>query len=322
MKAALDDLVKKDVLAEVKQPTEWISSMVTVPKKNGQLRICLDPKDLNAAIQREHYPLPVIEDVATRLHGAKTFSVLDASNGFWHVELDEQSSLLTTFHTPFDCYRWLCMPFGLSSAPEVFQRRMHELIEGLEGIEVIADDFVIVGYGKTQEEATLSHDCNLISFLKRCEERGVKLAEEKMKLRRSSVPFIGHIASADGLLPDPAKVEAITRMLKPTDVRAVQRLLGLAQYLAKFLPKLSDITKPLRDLTSQGASWKWCKEQEMSLQALKKAAVETPVLQYYTLDKEVTIQCDASQSGLGAALLQNGQHYYRTDSLLPMHHVR
>ena len=101
VKAALDDLVKKEVIAEVKQPTKWISSMVTVPKKNGQLRICLDPKDLNAAIQREHYPLPVIEDVATRLHGARTFSVLDASNGFLHVELDEQSSLLTTLHRPF-----------------------------------------------------------------------------------------------------------------------------------------------------------------------------------------------------------------------------
>ena len=171
-----------------------IQYMVTIPKKNGQFRICLDPKDLNAVIQREHYPLLVIEDVATRLHEARTFSVLDASNGFWQVELDEQSSLLTTFHTPFG--RWLRI-FGLSSAPEVFQRRMHELIEGLEGIEVIADDFVIVGYGKTQEEATLSHDRNLIAFLKRCEERGVKLAAEKMKLRRSSVPFIGHVASAD-----------------------------------------------------------------------------------------------------------------------------
>ena len=101
VKAALDDSVKKEVIAEVKQPTECIFSIVTVPKKNGQLRICLDPKDLNAAIQREHDPLPVIEDVATRLHGARTFSVLDASNGFLHVELDEQSSLLTTLHRPF-----------------------------------------------------------------------------------------------------------------------------------------------------------------------------------------------------------------------------
>ena len=128
--------------------------------------------DLNTAIQREHYPLPVIEDVATHLHGARTFSVLDASNGFWHVELDEQSSLLTTFHTPFGR---LCQMVAYAIRSFVstrrLQRRMHELIEGLKGIEVIADDFVIVGYGKTQEEATLPHDRNLIAFLKRCEER-------------------------------------------------------------------------------------------------------------------------------------------------------
>ena len=127
-----------------------------------------------------------------------------------------------------------------------------------------------------------------------------------MKLRRSSVPFIGHIASAEGLRPDPAKVEAINRMPKPSDVRAIQRLLGLAQYLAKFLPKLSDITKPLRDLTLQGATSNSTKKHEASFQALKKAVTEAPVLQYYPLDKEVTVQCDASQSGLGVALLQNG----------------
>ena len=90
VKESLDDLVKKEVIAKVTRPTDWISSMVVVPKKNGQLRICLDPKDLNAAILREHYPLPVIEDIATRLHGAKTFSVLDVANGFWHVKLSEQ----------------------------------------------------------------------------------------------------------------------------------------------------------------------------------------------------------------------------------------
>ena len=136
----------------------------------GTLRICLDPKDLNKAIQREHYPLPTIEDIATRLHGAKVFSVLDVNKGFWHVALDEPSSFLTTFHTPFGRYRWKRIPFGISSAPEVFQRQMHELIEGLQGIEVIADDFVAVGCGDTQEEAVHSHDQHLEAFLQRCEE--------------------------------------------------------------------------------------------------------------------------------------------------------
>ena len=118
-------------MARVTTPTPWISSMVVVPKPNGTLRICLDPKDLNRALQRENYPLPTIEEVASRLHGAKVFTVLDVACGFWHVVLDEQSSFLTTFNTPFGRYRWKRMPFGIKSAPEIFQRKMHELIEGL-----------------------------------------------------------------------------------------------------------------------------------------------------------------------------------------------
>ena len=103
--------------------------MVVVTQKSGQLRLCLDPKYLNGAIQREHYPLPVIENVATRLAGAKVFIILDVQQGFWHVELYDESSFLTTFNTPFGRYRFKRLPFGLSSSPELFQRRMHEVIE-------------------------------------------------------------------------------------------------------------------------------------------------------------------------------------------------
>ena len=106
LKETLDSMVTANIITQVTEPTKWISSMVVVPKKNGMLCICLDPKDLNAAIQREHYPLPTIEDVATRLYGAKVFTVLDVRSGFWHITLDEPSSFLTTFHTPFGHYHW------------------------------------------------------------------------------------------------------------------------------------------------------------------------------------------------------------------------
>ena len=101
VKETLNEMSDKDIIEPVKKPTEWISSMVVVTKKSGQIRVCLDPKDLNDAIQREHYPLPVIEDVATRLAGAKVFTILDVQQGFWHMELDDESSFLTTFNTPF-----------------------------------------------------------------------------------------------------------------------------------------------------------------------------------------------------------------------------
>ena len=199
------------------------------------------------------------------------------------------------------------MPFGIASAPEVFQRRMHELIEGLSGVEVIADDFVTVGFSDTEEDAIASHDHNLEAFLKRCEERNLKLKNEKLKLRQPQVPFIGHVATPEGLCVDPHKAQAIQDMPVPQDVAGVQRLLGLAQYLSKFLPHLSDITKPLRELTQKETDWEWGPTQQAALQNLKAAVSTTPVLRYYTVNEEVTLKCDASQTSLGASLLQNGQ---------------
>ena len=147
------------------------------------------------------------------------------------------------------------MPFGIRLAPEVFQRKMHELIEGLPHVEVVADDFVVVGYGETQEQATRDHDKNLMVFLQLCLDRGLKLNIDKLKLRQTEVSFIGHVATSDGLRVDPAKVKAIRDMPAPTDKAGVQRLLGLVQYLSKFLPNLSDMIKPLRELTQQDIEW-------------------------------------------------------------------
>ena len=307
LKSELDKMVEQEIIHPVTTPTSWVSSLVVVAKPNGKLRLCLDPKDLNKAIQREHYPLPTIEDVATRLRGAKVFTKLDVRNGFWHVCLDEESSFLTTFNTPFGRYRWRRMPFGICSAPDVFQRKMHELIEGMSNVEVVADDFVVVGYGKTHEEATREHDATLKAFLERCEAHGLKLNIDTLELRQTEVPFIGHVATGESISVDPAKVKAIRDMPTPTDKAGVQRLLGLVQYLSKFLPNLSDMAKPLRELMQQDVEWDWGDGQARALERLKHAVTTTPVLRCYSLDDEVTVQCDASQSGLGAALLQNGQ---------------
>ena len=151
----LDNMVKDDIIAKVDQPTDWVSSMLAVQKptsesnKKADIRICLDPKDLNGAIKREHFPMPTIEELATRSNGAKIFSVFDANNGFGRWSSINHLALLTTFNTPFGRYCWKRMPFGINSAPEVWQRKMQEHIEGLYGVEVIADDFVGFGFGST-----------------------------------------------------------------------------------------------------------------------------------------------------------------------------
>ena len=146
----------------------------------------------------------------------------------------------------------------------------------------------------------------VLSFLQRCDERGVHLNSDKLQLRIKEVPFIGHVATGEGLRPDPSKVRAIRKMPPPENVAGIQRILGMSQYLSKFLPRLSDITKPLRNLTHQDAEWIWDEPQQSAFECLKQAVSATPVLRYYNLKEDVTIQCDASQLGLGVALLQGG----------------
>ena len=307
VQAELIELENKGIITPVTEPTPWISSITIAIKKSGKIRMCLDPKDLNNALQREHYPLPTVEDVASGMDGARVFTTLDVRHGFWHIALDEESLFLTTLNTPFGRFRYLRLPFGISSAPEVFQRRMHELIEGMHGVDVIADDFVVMGYGDTDEEAARDHDRNLTAFLMQCRKKNLKLNAEKMKLRQKEVPFIGHVASKEGLKPDPAKVRAILEMPAPTDRAGVVRFLGFVQYLAKFLPRLSDMTAPIRQLNRDGNAFLWSEAQEQAMQCIKTAASRTPVLKFYSLQDEVTIQCDASKDGLGAVLLQNGR---------------
>ena len=167
------------------------------------------------------------------------------------------------------------MPFGISSAPEVFKRKMNELVEFLNGIEVIADDFVIVGYGATHEAAVADHDKNRNTFLQRCEERSVVLNVQKLCLRETEVPFIGHVTMAKGLIVNPAKVKAIMEMPAPTDKAGVQRLLGMVQHLSKFLLNPADLTKLLRDLTQKEVKWTWGPHQASAFTAVPQCHTTT-----------------------------------------------
>ena len=157
-----------------------------------------------------------------------------------------------------------------------------------------------------------------MGFLQLCQDRGLKLDIEKLTLKQTEVSFTGHVATADGLRVDLDKVKAIRDMPASTDKAGVQRPLDMVQYLSKFLPNLSDMTKPLRELTQQDVEWCWEDAHITALSQLKEAVTCTPVLRYYNLSDEVTLQCDASKSGLGAALLQNGQPVaYASRALTP-----
>ncbi|KAL8597750.1 hypothetical protein ACOMHN_001709 [Nucella lapillus] len=299
VKTELEKLTEADVITPVDEPTSWCSRMVVATKKSGNLRICIDPRPLNKALRREHYPLPVMEDTLPKLTGAKVFSKLDLSNAYWHVHLDEESSRLTTFQTPYGRYRWKRLPFGTSVSSELFQKRLDQALEGLNGVIGVSDD--VIEHGNDIED----HDRNLTAFLERCRTLGIKLNKEKADLRKTEISFLGHLVTKDGLQIDPEKLEAVLKMPKPQDVEGVRRFCGFVNYLSKFLPKLSDVLEPIRQLTRTDVAWTWTPTHDKAFETVQKLVTEAPVLAFYNPEEELTIQCDASQSGLGAVLLQN-----------------
>ena len=303
LKQKIDKMEEKGIIAKVDKPTAWISSLVAVVKPN-KVRVCIDPRDLNKAIQRPKYQIPTLEEVLPQLAEAKIFSVLDAKDGFHQVKLEEGSSYLTTFWTPYGRYRYLRMPFGISSAPEEFQRRMHLIVEGLPGVAVIADDILVYGCGS---EYIADHDANLRRLLQRARENNLKLNKKKLRLRLEEVPYMGHLLTNKGLRPDPMKVKAIEDLPQPSDKKAVERLLGFVKYLARFLPNLAEVVAPLHKLTEKDVPFFWESQQQAAFDQVKQLVTSAPVLKFYNVAEEVTLLIRAWEP-----------HYFRMSNRWPL----
>jgi len=304
----LQVMVANGIIEPVNEPSEWISALVVVAKANGGIRICVDTKPLNRALKRNHYLMPTVEDILPELQEAKVFTTCDVAHAFWHIQLDDESSKLTTFETPFGRYRFRRLAFGLSVSPEEWQRRLHEVLYNLEGVACIADDILVYGCGKTVNEANADHDTKLTGLLNRCRERGIRLNKDKFKYKRDTVSYMGHELTSNGLKIDANKVKAIRDMPAPVDKRALQRFLGLCTYVSKYAPVYSQQTATLRSLLESKNEFRWDEETHgRAFEKLKETFENAPVLSYYDVNKEITVQCDASQDGLGACLLQEGK---------------
>ncbi|RXN17021.1 RNA-directed DNA polymerase-like protein [Labeo rohita] len=181
------------VIEPVTDPTDWCAPMVPVPKPNGKVRICVDLKKLNEAVKRERYVLPTAEEIIAKLSSATVSLSLDAASGFWQIPLHPESSKLTTFITPFGRHSFKHLPFGITSAPEIFQRKMAETLLGLEGVYVYMDDILV--YGDTMEQ----HDQRLTKVLERIESAGLKLNHEKCLLRQQQLHSLGHLIDKSGM---------------------------------------------------------------------------------------------------------------------------
>ena len=312
IKKELDRMVARDIITPVNEPTDWVNQMSVQYRKNGKIRICLDPRPLNKVLKSEHYQQPVLEEVLPELSKARVFSKLDLREGYFHCELDENSSYLTTFATSFGRYRYKRLPYGINVSSDIFQRKLHQALEGLDGVNCIADDIVVSG------ETTAEHDARLRRLLKRCEQVGIRLNKEKCVFRQHSITFVGHEITSEGLRADPAKIEAVIKMPKPQTKDEIRTLQGMVGYLSKFLPRLSQVMEPLRQLLRDEVKFVWGKEQEKAFSEVKRLVTETPVLAYYKPDEELVLQCDASNKGLGAALLQGGKPIaYKSRAVTP-----
>ena len=245
-------------------------------------------KKLNQSVERERYVIPTVDEIVHQLRGSSVFSKLDAASGFWQIPLDPETAKLTTFITPFGRYFMKRLPFGISSAPEIFQRTMTELLRGIDGVICYFDDILCHTYTMEEHELLLGR-----------------------VLRKSEITFLGHIISKDGVRADDSKIAAMVNMTEPTDVAELRRCLGMVNYLGRYLPHLSSVLRPLNDLLVKETAWTWGPEQAAAFAKVKEMLTTTPTLAYFDPAKPTFVSADASSYGLGGVLLQEHEEGLR-----------
>ena len=185
---------------------------------------------------------------------------------------------MATMHTSYGRYRWLCLPFGITSSPEEFQMRLTTALEGLEGIICIADDILVYGEGNNHEEAQKDHDRRFIALMECCHQKNIKLNAAKLQFKLKELKFMGTIISDQGMKPDPNKVATITQMPPPENKAALLRFIGMVNYLSRFCANLSLVIQPLRMLTQEAVPFIWSEVQDNAFTKAKQLISSAPVL--------------------------------------------
>ncbi len=299
--AELNRMEELDVITKQHDPTDWVSSLVYTKKPNGDLRICLDPRDLNKGMKRTYHKTPTVEELTHKLSGAQVFSKLDARHGYWSIVLDEESSKLTTINSPVGRYRFKRLPFGIRVAQDIFQERMDMILEQCPGSIGIADDVLV--FGRDDND----HDANLHKLMQVASQFGLVFNWDKCDIKVDKVKFFGCYYDHHGIHPDPEKVQEIHSLPAPQIVEELQQFLGIVTYMGKFIPKLADHTETLRGLLRTTSTWQWTPSHQAAFDKLKSLICTDCTLTYFDPAKETTIQVDASSCGLGAALVQDGK---------------
>ncbi|XP_058868762.1 uncharacterized protein K02A2.6-like [Acipenser ruthenus] len=294
--AELTRLLENGVVSPV-QFSDWATPIVPVIKKDGTVRLCGDFKvTVNPALCIEQYPIPRIEDLFASLAGGQCFSKLDLSNAYLQMTVEEQSRKYLTITTQKGLYCYNRLPFGIASAPALFQRAMDQILQGLSGVHCYLDDILVTGRNE------IEHLNNLDAVLQHLEEYGLRVQKDKCEFFKQSLEYLGHIIDATGLHKSPGKVKAIVDAPAPENVSQLRSFLGLLNYYSRFIPNLATILSPLNALLCQGKQWQWTKDCEKSFKMAKEQLVSSEVLTHFDGNLPITLACDASPYGVGAVI--------------------
>ena len=291
------DRLQHEGIIEPVQFSEWAAPIVPVCKANGQIRICGDYKvTINRSVVEDKYPLPRVNDLYASLAGGETFSKLDLRHAYLQLPLDEGSREYVTINTHKGLFRYTRLPYGISVAPSIFQRALECVLADIPRVCIFLDDILVTG--KTREE----HVANLRWVLRRLDEAGLKLNNDKCEFFNQSVVYLGHKIDRDGLHPTDDKVRAIRDAPSPTNVKELRSWLGLLNYYGRFLRNLSTTLAPLHVLLRKETKWCWGNEQASAFEAAKQLLQSDSLLVHFDPDKPLLLACDASPYGVGAVL--------------------
>ena len=212
----------------------------TIKKK---LRICLDPRDLNEALERELYHTCSVVEITAKLQGMTVFTIVDFKKGYWMVVLHPDSRKLTCIALPFGRFQWTQLPVGTVVAQDIFQSKLDSTFIGMEGVTGITDDMVIAGRDKMED------DRNFLAFMEKCMSNNLTLNSQKSQFKQSQVSIYGHCWSKHGISPDPYKIQALNHMEFPPDKETMRSFLGMINYLNRYSALSAYLTAPISVLT-------------------------------------------------------------------------
>jgi len=284
--------------------SEWVSPLVIVPKKNDKWRVCVDYRALNKATQKDHFPLPFIDQVLDNLSGKKLFSFLDRFSGYNKIRISPQDQDKTTFTSLWGTFAYRVLPFGLCNAPATFQRAVIGIFYDMlnDSMEIFMDDFT--PYGVSFEDALQ----NLEKILKCCIQAHLSLSTEKCHMMMSEGVVLGHFISSQGIQVDPSKIQVIQNLPIPKTQTDVRSFLGHAGYYSRFIKKNSKIASPLFVLLMKNVEFKWTNLCQEAFVELKHQLSITLILRGPDWALPLHISSDASDTTIGVVLGQEENH--------------